>query len=77
MPGMTGVELAKAIRAMRPNLPAIIVTGYGNREVLRDFGEAILQKPYGEREVVERIASALRQPPAPPSGVAPQKHANV
>jgi FixJ family two-component response regulator len=40
-------------------LPVILVTGYGNRELLRDFGEAqILQKPYTEEELVERITAA-------------------
>ena len=64
MPEMTGAELAKAIHAKRPDLPVVIVTGYGGREVLRDFGEGkILQKPYAENELLEKIASALRQPP--------------
>jgi len=41
-------------------LPVIVVTGYGNREELKDFGEArILQKPYTEGELMEKIAEAL------------------
>jgi FixJ family two-component response regulator len=41
-------------------LPVVLVTGYGNRALLRDFGEArILQKPFAEDELVERIARAL------------------
>jgi PAS domain S-box-containing protein len=60
MPGMTGVDLAETIRATRPDLPVILVTGHGNREALKDFGEArILQKPYAEAELKEKIASAL------------------
>ena len=48
---MTGVELAKAIHATYPVLPVIVVTGYVNREELKDFGEArMLQKPYTEGE---------------------------
>ena len=61
MPEMTGAELAKTIQAKRPDLPVLIVTGFGGREALRDFGEAkILQKPYAENELFEKIASALR-----------------
>jgi len=46
MPENEGVELAKAIHATYPGLPVIVVSGYGNREELKDFGEArILQKP--------------------------------
>jgi signal transduction histidine kinase/CheY-like chemotaxis protein len=60
MPGMTGVELAKEICATRPMLPVILVTGYGNREILSDFGEArILQKPCSENELMEKIAVVL------------------
>jgi hypothetical protein len=34
-----------------PGLPVIVVTGYFNREELKDFGEArMLQKPYTEGE---------------------------
>ena len=60
MPEMTGVELAKAIHATYPSLPVIVVTGYGNRDELKDFGEArILQKPYTEGELMEEITEAL------------------
>jgi CheY-like chemotaxis protein len=60
MPEMTGGELAETIRATRPALPVILVTGFGNSKVLKDFGEArILQKPYAEDELLERIARAL------------------
>jgi hypothetical protein len=34
-----------------PGLPVIVVTGFVNREELKDFGEArMLQKPYTEGE---------------------------
>jgi PAS domain S-box-containing protein len=62
MPKMTGLELAEAIHATHPALPTLLVTGYGNRELLNDFGEAqILQKPYTEDELMEQIARALNQ----------------
>jgi PAS domain S-box-containing protein len=64
MPEMTGVELAKAIHATYPGLPVIVVTGYGNREELKDFGEArILQKPYTEGELMGKITEALNPIP--------------
>jgi CheY-like chemotaxis protein len=60
MPEMTGVEFARKIHATHPALPVIIVTGYGNHEILKDFGEArILQKPYAEGELMEKITKAL------------------
>ena len=60
MPEMTGVELAKAIHATYPNLAVIIVTGYGHRETLGEFGEAqILRKPYTEDGLMQAILAAL------------------
>ena len=60
MPEMTGVELAETIHTTHPALPVILVTGYGNRVALKDFGGArILQKPYTETKLMEKIASAL------------------
>ena len=60
MPEMTGVELAKAICATRPNLPVILVTGYGDRESLEEFQEAqILRKPYDEDGLMKAILAAL------------------
>jgi CheY-like chemotaxis protein len=64
MPEMTGVELAKAIHATYPGLPVIVVSGYGNREELKDFCEArILQKPYTEGELMGKITKALNPIP--------------
>jgi CheY-like chemotaxis protein len=46
MPGMSGLALASAIRATWPTFPVILVTGYGDLGVLREFGKSrILQKP--------------------------------
>jgi signal transduction histidine kinase len=60
MPEMTGIELAKAICATHPNLPVILVTGYGDRETLEGFQEAqILRKPYDEDGLMQAILAAL------------------
>jgi CheY-like chemotaxis protein len=59
MPEMTGDQLAKALRT-HPDLPVILVTGYNDREMLKDLGEArILQKPYADDELLEEITRAL------------------
>jgi CheY-like chemotaxis protein len=60
MPEMNGVDLTKAIHGMRPALPVILVSGYGDLDVLREFGEArILQKPYTGASLVDKITAAL------------------
>jgi PAS domain S-box-containing protein len=61
MPEMTGVELAKAIRA-NTNLPVIIATGFLDREGISDIDETrILQKPFTNSELTQKIKSALHQ----------------
>jgi CheY-like chemotaxis protein len=60
MPEMNGVDLTRAIHGMRPTLPVILVSGYGDLDVLREFGQArIIQKPYTEASLVDKIAAAL------------------
>jgi PAS domain S-box-containing protein len=62
MPAMNGVELAKMIETARPALPVILVTGYGNRDVIAGSSETqVLQKPYTEDELILRIRSALNE----------------
>jgi CheY-like chemotaxis protein len=57
MPGMSGSELAKAVRRDRPDLPIIIATGYA--ELPEGPARAIprLAKPFFERDLAEAIAS--------------------
>ena len=49
MPGMTGLELLPMIRQMRPSLPVIMITAYGDAETRRHAMEAgangLLTKP--------------------------------
>jgi len=65
MPGMDGLEVAKRIKASRPWLPVVIVTGYGtdaNEAEARRLGVAdFLRKPLSP-EVIE--VSALYGSPA-------------
>jgi CheY-like chemotaxis protein len=49
MPGMTGLELLPRARAVRPDVPVIIITAYGDEETRRmaaeKGAEALLTKP--------------------------------
>ena len=49
MPGMTGLELLPRAKAMRPDVPVIMITAYGDadtkRRALEDGAEALLTKP--------------------------------
>ena len=49
MPGMSGLELLPKARAMRPDVPIIMITAYGDAETKRQAmekgAEALLTKP--------------------------------
>ena len=49
MPGMSGLELLPKAKAMRPDVPIIMITAYGDaetkRRALEDGAEALLTKP--------------------------------
>jgi CheY-like chemotaxis protein len=68
MPGMDGLEVARRIKASRPWLPVLIVTGYGNDEneaTAKDIGVAqFLQKPLTPDTIEESAKEALRAPSA-------------
>jgi DNA-binding NtrC family response regulator len=61
MPEMSGGELAKAICAMRPTLPVILITGYSNLDILEEFNNLrIIFKPFTEDDLVNAIGAALK-----------------
>ncbi len=49
MPGMTGLELLPKAKAVRPDVPVIMITAYGDadtkRKALEGGAEALLTKP--------------------------------
>lgn len=63
MPGMNGLELAVKLREIRPDVPVILCTGFGDS--IMDSGEdvsgirAVLPKPFGVNEVDRVIKDVL------------------
>ena len=66
MPGMSGLELLPKAKAMRPDVPIIMITAYGDaetkRKALENGAEALLTKPidFGmlRSEIDMRVESA-------------------
>jgi CheY-like chemotaxis protein len=66
MPGMTGLELLPKAKAVRPDVPVIMITAYGDaetkRKALEGGAEALLTKPidFGmlRSEIDTRVAKA-------------------
>jgi PAS domain S-box-containing protein len=67
MPGtMDGTALANAIRARKPDLPVLLMTGYGTARAQTEAEFAILRKPFQVSELgrtITRLMAEARQPP--------------
>src|SRR3954454_23578364 len=63
MPGMNGLELARAARAKRTDLPVVIVTGYAEITGLdAQAADAVfLKKPFEREELVAAIKLAVQR----------------
>ena len=61
MPGMPGPELARRLRAMRPDLPVLFISGYAEDLIDRPDGEAIrvLEKPFNADSFAAAVRAAL------------------
>ncbi len=60
MPGMNGAEVAREVRARRPDLPILFATGYVDASALDGIHEdQIVRKPFVERDLADRLARHL------------------
>ena len=63
MPGMTGTGLAKAVKAVRNDLPIILCTGFNeqiNQENSQSLGiQSLIMKPVGMQQLAETIRSVM------------------
>ena len=56
MPDMNGAEVAQQAEILRPGLPILFVTGFGDLNLLGEVGEArIVQKPFHPDELARRM----------------------
>jgi CheY-like chemotaxis protein len=69
MPGVSGIEVARRVRASRPWLPVVIVTGYGsaeNQARAKEIGvAAFLDKPLTPEMIERATAEFTTEAPAP------------
>jgi signal transduction histidine kinase/ActR/RegA family two-component response regulator len=60
MPGMNGAELAQLVRARRPTLPILFVTGFADRAALAGVSDAdVIGKPFLNDELINKVRDAL------------------
>ena len=66
MPGMNGLELLPKAKALRPDVPVIMITAYGDAETKRkafeNGAEALLTKPIDFAELRMRSTCGLNAP---------------
>jgi signal transduction histidine kinase len=64
MPGLTGTQLAQAIRSQEASLPVLLVSGYGGASLAQRAAEAgvtrVLGKPLQRAELAQALADVLR-----------------
>ncbi|WP_338663196.1 ATP-binding protein [Pararoseomonas sp. SCSIO 73927] len=59
MPGLDGVALARATRALLPHMPVVLVSGYAEAALGQDMGRdgvVFLAKPYRPAQLVELVS---------------------
>ena len=64
MPNMTGDILAKEFIAIRPDIPVILCTGYGEsiiKDKAKAVGAAVLMKPFDLYEMARTIRKVLHK----------------
>src|SRR5437867_9473430 len=73
LPGPSGFEILKAVRAARPTLPIIILTARGEEadrvQGLRLGADDYVVKPFSVRELLARVEAVLRRSPERPRNV--------
>jgi CheY-like chemotaxis protein len=65
MPGMTGLEMLPKVKEMRPDVPVIMITAYGDadtrRKALEKGASGLLTKPIDFAVLREEIDTRLQQ----------------
>ena len=59
MPVMNGGELAQAVRALRPGLAVLLVTGYAELPDDAECDLPRLEKPFSQEELAQRVGELL------------------
>ena len=67
MPGIDGLELLRRIKATRPNLPVVIITGHGDVplavEAMKLGAADFVEKPFDDERLLGVVQAALAGAP--------------
>lgn len=77
MPGMNGIEVLKAVKALQPDIPVIIITGYASIdtavEAMKNGAADYISKPFVPDLLLEKVQHALSQRRMPPDDICPKE----
>jgi PAS domain S-box-containing protein len=59
MPSMTGIQLIASIKTLRPDMPIVLATGYGELPPGADQSILKLGKPFHQRDLARALVAAL------------------
>ena len=65
MPGMDGAQTLRAIRKLRPDVPAVLMSGFSSvdHEQIRDLDRVVcLSKPFSRAELIDALANVALNP---------------
>lgn len=69
MPGMDGIEVLKAVKALQADIPVILITGYASVdtavEAIKNGASDYISKPFSPDLLLEKVKNALNQRTAP------------
>jgi CheY-like chemotaxis protein len=62
MPNMDGYQLAEQVRMQYPQLPILLVSGYGHNQDMSNYDDALplLEKPYQPARLVKKVGELLK-----------------
>lgn len=67
LPGQSGLEVLRALRAARPSVPIVMITGYATTEnadrVIEAGAAAFLAKPFDDSELLTLVRQVLSRTP--------------
>jgi two-component system, cell cycle sensor histidine kinase and response regulator CckA len=59
LPGVGGSDVLEVLREARPELPVVVMSGYGPREAPLPSDVSFIQKPFSADELVRRLQAAI------------------
>jgi two-component system cell cycle sensor histidine kinase/response regulator CckA len=62
MPGMNGVQLCESLKALRPDVKCILMSGYDLGMMGPDWGAYFLPKPFVPRDLLGKVREVLALP---------------